>query len=416
MECFNLNIMRKKITILILFFVVTIPLHVYAAKYLFPQAKDYPYGIQPDCVSQKEMNRDCLKAYNDFIMHSVISKGCPSGVAYRVHIGKAVVFKGTEPYDTYSEGIAWGMLLSVIMDNGKNHARNYFNAFNAYRKHYRKANGLMNWHIGSDGIPKDTGIAVEADENMAMALMLAHYKWGSSSEYNYKKETTELMNALMDYCVQKSEMFMKPGDTWGGYDLVHPCNFDVCYYRDWADFTEDTNWLQVRNTSYNILNKIFQKYRTGFLPHWCDFEGNKTSGKNEYFSDFTFESDALQTAFKIPLDFLLNGNKTNQLSYKIPDSLSYSIRRITGNNPEKIVASAYKLEGTLINPTFLQVAFLGAFGVSSMVSPEHQQWCNDIYTLLRNQKTGGQWGYYRDIIRLLSMIIMSGNFPQIVLN
>ena len=244
----------------------------------FPRAGDYPFGIRPDAVSQDAMNQDCLKAYEAFVKEFITSDGCPPGAAYRVHLGNAVVFEGTEPRDTYSEGIGWGMLFSVIMDNGKNQAKEYFDGLNAYRKNYRKSSGLMNWHIGYDGVPKATGIAVEADENMAMALVLAHSVWGSTPDFPYQQEAMEILEALMNTCVQKPEMFMKPGDTWGGYDLVHPCNFDVGFYDTWSDFSGNSDWKKVKTASYDILDKIYRKFSTGFLPHWCDAEGNKTTG------------------------------------------------------------------------------------------------------------------------------------------
>lgn len=378
--------------------------------HLFPQANTYPNGIKPDCIDQETMNRDCLQAYDDFIMNSVTGEGCPPGVNYRVHIGESVVFGGSEPYDTYSEGIGWGMLLSVIMDNDSNNAREYFDHFNLYRKAYRNSNGLMNWHIGNNGEVKASGIAVEADENMAMALMLAHYKWGSDAGQNYENDAREIMQALMDHCVQSPEMYMKPGDTWGGYDLVHPCNFDVCYYEDWERFSSDSLWLEVKNESYEILQKIFSKYPSGFLPHWCNYNGNIPTGKGEYFEDYTYEYDALQTSFKITLDYLLNGVKTHPLAYSIPFNLSNSVRE-SSNDDIKSIGSGYDLDGNIVNPSGGSSAFIGAFGVAAMVSSEHQQWCNSIYTELRNKSTGGKYGYYNDIIRAFCLIIMSGNYP-----
>jgi hypothetical protein len=215
----------------------------------------------------------------------------------------------------------------------------------------------------------------------------------------------------MNDCVQTPELFMKPGDTWGGYTLIHPCNFDVCYYKDWGNFTSDNRWLDVKNESYNILQKIYTKFPTGYLPHWCNYDGNKPSGQKEYFEDYTFEFDALQTAFKITLDYLLNGRQTHQLAFSIPNSLSNSIRRST-KNEVGMIGSGYDLNGNPVNSSKGNSAFIGAFGVASMVSSEHQQWCNSLYSSLRNQPTGGKWGYYKDIIRLFSLIIMSGNFPH----
>jgi len=403
--------MKKLITALIFLSACMLSFWAFGTSYLFAQVNTYPYGIKPNCVSQEEMNQDCLKAFEDFIKNSVTNEGCPPGITYRVHIGGGIAFSGSEPYDTYSEGIAWGMLFSVIMDNGSNNARTYFDSFNEYRKTYRNSRGLMGWHVDKNAVLKDSGIAVEADENMAMALILANRKWGSNSRRNYENDAKEILNALMKYCVQTPEMFMKPGDTWGGYTLVHPCNFAVCFYKDWEQFTAESRWSAVKSESYNILQKIYTSYPTGYLPHWCDYEGNKPSGQEAYFEDYTFEYDALQTAFKITLDYLLNGNQTHQLAFSIPNSLSYSVRKST-NNDVNWIGSGYDLNGNIVNYSYGNSAFVGAFGVASMVSSAHQQWCNSLYSSLRNQTTGGQWGYYKDIIRLFTLIIMSGNFPH----
>jgi hypothetical protein len=403
--------MKKRITAFFFLSVGIWSFNAYGTNYLFPQANNYPYGIKPNCVSQEEMNQDCLNAFEDFIKNSVTSEGCPPGVAFRVHNGEGIAFAGSEAFDTYSEGIAWGMLLSVIMDNGSNNARTYFDGFNAYRKAFRNSIGLMGWHVDKNAVLKDSGIAVEADENMAMALILAHRKWGSRPDRNYGNDAKEIINALMNDCVQKPELFMKPGATWGGYKLIHPCNFDVCFYKEWEQFTGDPRWLKVQEESYSIFQKIYTRYPSGYLPHWCDYDGNKPTGQKDYFMDDTFEFDALQTAFKIPLDYLLYGDQIHSLAFSIPNSLSSSIRKSTNESVNRI-GSGYDLNGNIVNLTYGNSAFIGAFGVASMVSPAHQQWCNSLYSSLRNQPTGGKWGYYKDIIRLFSLIIMSGNYPH----
>jgi len=68
----------------------------------------------------------------------------------------------------------------------------------------------------------------------------------------------------------------------------------------------------------------------------------------------------------------LNGPQTHPLTYSIPDSLSNPIRRSSNEEIEKI-GTGYDLNGNLVNPNGGSSAFLGAFGVASMVSSEHQQ-------------------------------------------
>jgi endo-1,4-beta-D-glucanase Y len=65
--------------------------------------------------------------------------------------------------------------------------------------------------------------ATEADENMAMALLIAHYQWGSDSATNYLAETTALLSSISQYLVERPTYVLKPATTWGGSALLAPC-------------------------------------------------------------------------------------------------------------------------------------------------------------------------------------------------
>jgi len=84
--------------------------------------------------------------------------------------------------------------------------------------------GFMNWRILANGKTGSPGVAVEAEENIAMALLIAHIQWGSSGKTNYLWEFRQLSSALFKDCVLPGENLLKPGDTWGGKGLLHPAN------------------------------------------------------------------------------------------------------------------------------------------------------------------------------------------------
>ena len=76
-------------------------------------------------------------------------------------------------------------------------------------------------------------MAVEAEENIAMALLIAHVQWGSSGKADYLGEFRELSSSLFKDCVLPGKNLLKPGDTWGGKDLLHPANWKLAYWRTW---------------------------------------------------------------------------------------------------------------------------------------------------------------------------------------
>src|SRR5262249_37987817 len=85
--------------------------------------------------------------------------------------------------DTVSEGIAYGMLLSVYAGD-----KATFDGLWAYARKNFNSHGLMKWHLDKDGKPIDdprypgsgSNSATDADEDMAFALLKAFDKWGGA--------------------------------------------------------------------------------------------------------------------------------------------------------------------------------------------------------------------------------------------
>ena len=85
----------------------------------------------------------------------------------------------TLPNDTVSEGIGYGMILAVYMND-----QSLFDDLWHYEQQFLDANGLMNWDIDPTGNvvqPTGTGAATDADEDMAWALLMADRQWGEAA-------------------------------------------------------------------------------------------------------------------------------------------------------------------------------------------------------------------------------------------
>src|SRR6516225_3401348 len=173
--------MRAFLSILLIFIS---PLCIaFPAHFPFPQQMTYSFGIKPTSQSQATMNADCERIYQAFLRYNVTNSGCPPG-GDRVHTGPGS--SPYQPYQTLSEGIAWGMLITVYLDNVTNNTRPLFDGFDTYRKAHLNGNGFMYWLENAEGTLDSTGPAIEADQNMALALLMAHYQWGSDSGTDYR--------------------------------------------------------------------------------------------------------------------------------------------------------------------------------------------------------------------------------------
>jgi endo-1,4-beta-D-glucanase Y len=373
----------------------------------FPQQMAYSFGIKPTSQTQATMNSDCQRIYQAFHKYNVTNSGCPPG-GYRVHCGP-----GSLNYQTRSEGIAWGMLITVYMDNATNNTKSLFDGFDTYRKAYTNANGFMNWLVNADGTLASTGPAIEADQNMALALLMAHYQWGSDSGTDYRSEALSLISNLMEYCVVKPQYAMKPGDTWGGLELLHPCAWDIGYYGPFARFTGDARWTSVLNTHLNLIGIFYTNYNTGLMPHWCKFDGSPTGNSDPYFADYTYEYDACQAPLKYGLYYLWNGASGSVLPYGQCKRLAGWINTTTGGNPNSILDN-YNLVGTPgPSAQWNSTCFVATFGVAAMSDPVHQAWLNTIYNNLRLRNPSAT-DYYNTLIQMISMLVMTGNLPDLM--
>lgn len=195
--------------------------------------------------------------------------------------------------DTVSEGIGYGMLLEAY--NGD---RATFDGLWGYAKAHLNSNGLMNWHLDPNGHPTDpraVNAATDADQDMAMALVVADGKWGG-----YKADATKLINAIMTHEVETGTNVLKPGDVWGGSSQTNPSYFAPAYDKVFQQYTGDARWGAVADKAYEILNKAANP-TTGLVPQWVNADGAALPGD-------PYGYDAMRTPWRIAMDAVWNND------------------------------------------------------------------------------------------------------------
>ena len=214
---------------------------------------------------------------------------------------------------TVSEGIGYGMLIFVYMENATNSTQDEFNKLWAYYKNFGRFNGyLMDWKIEgftkvattSDCYQNDChGSATDGDLDVAAALILAHKQWGSTGTVNYISEAENLLSNIYDKQVDGSKLF-KPGDHWSG--PYNPCYFTTASVKlfDVAQteegFTKTRDWATVYTKSQEFLVKASSP--RGLYPDWCNANGDK------YDDRYNFSWDACRTPWRIAWDYSWFGN------------------------------------------------------------------------------------------------------------
>lgn len=382
--------MYKEITVAVISILILASSVLANPAHPYPHSVTYPFGSKPR-VAQESMNRTVQIAYQDWINRYLTKDGCPPGTR-RIQRVKP------DNYDTVSEGIGWGMLITVLMDNEKNNTQDTFDKLWIYYRSFLNSSGLMAWHISKDGEFLNTESATEAEENVAIALLYADKQWGSDGAVNYRQQAKELITKIMVFEVESNTFVLKPGIHWGGTDYANPAYFDTAFYRIWASFDKD--WQKVKDKCFAIYDYFYGRYQTGLYPDWCRADGTRSD------IGYDFYYDACQVPLKIGLDYLWNGVGDKYL-IKLNDWL---IKKTSGD-PSAIV-DGYRLDGTTFGK-YHNAAYTGPLCVAAMVDKKYQSWLNKLYQDLVDLGTGGDWGYYQDTLRLVSLLVVSGNMPNL---
>lgn len=355
-----------------------------AQNYPFPQQSTYQHGIMPDGVNPKPVQQ----VYEVWLQH------------YYEESGNEARIRFDEPENTVSEGIAYGMLIMVFMDNEENNTRPKFDKLWNYYKNKRNGNGLMNWKISGFGGVIGSGAATDAELDAAVALIMADKQWGGS----YLNEAKDLITKIGQHEV--SGNLLKGGDQW---DALNPSYMSMVATQLFQNLGGG-NWGTIQDRCYQLL-EASQHNITGMWPNWCDASGNPGGGTGSFPTIYGF--DACRTPWRLGWAYVWYGHaKAKTLCGNIVDY--FRSAGATGGNPANI-GQQYNLDGSINYdaegsedniPTYL-----GPLTVAGMVNTPYREWLNKGYTRLR-AFNGSNDNYYNECLELLTMLLLTGNMPD----
>jgi endo-1,4-beta-D-glucanase Y len=319
---------------------------------------------------------------------------------------------------TVSEGIGYGMLIAVYMDD-----QSLFDDLWLYEQtKLNSDDALMNWAPDGSG-PGCANGATDADEDMAFALVMADRQWGGQGSIGktYLSAAVGQIQAVWMHEVFHY-LWLAPGDHFGDNTIQNISYLAPAYYRifdkvDPASCAPGIDaskanppcdgWLGLITQSYatisDALNSANGNQNNGLVPAWCDDSHGAPCGPSSV-SPFNYQYDSCRTPFRIGLDWCWFGD-SNAQSYVSKTSAFFAPKGAAG------VLDGYNLDGTSLTGAQPNAPpFIGPAAVGAMSAATYQSFVDGSYALLATGTAlqGGE--YYAQSWTVLSLLMMTGNF------
>lgn len=388
----------------------------------FPQHIKYPHCTQPSIPDDK-LAQDISEYYYYWKDKYLKPTGSTSGGYYIKTPGT------TTSALTVSEAHGYGMMTFALMagDNpyGDPDAKKIFDGmFKVFEDHpSRYGDHLMAWAFGSDGnggetFGTNTSAATDGDLDIAYALLLAHTQWGSDGEIDYLSKARLVIEDIKTFEMnEKNHMVMiadnlywadpnlQESDCPSIYYLSRCSDWMPDHFRPFKEATNDNFWDVAIDTVYSIYNHIIDMYspNTALTPGFINYSNHApyAYGNNNENLDFTY--DACRVPWRMATDFV---HYNKEEPKEIINKTSNWIMSSTNRDPWEIKGS-YKLNGDPM-VTWGTACFVGPMLTACMAdkSSISQNFINDGWDVLTYDKEG----YYEDSIKLLCMLLLTGNW------
>jgi endo-1,4-beta-D-glucanase Y len=373
----------------------------------FPQNLSYPGCIKPNHVTQEEINNS-IKSYYDYWKSTYVkrSNGVTPGGGYYVRTRGT---GGSGKEITTSEAHGYGMIIFALMAGYDYQARQYFDGmYNMFDKHRSTDNPYnMSWIIDKSELQsKDQDDATDGDMDIAYALLLAHYQWGSNGKINYLTQaqrmiTNGIKNSDMSLSTKRTLLSSWSTDQYA----TRSSDWMIDHFKAYQEATDDSFWDDATSAVYDLINQITAKYspETGLMPDFVI--GSPPRPAHPKFLEAETDGDYSWNSCRYPWRMA-----TAFAHYGSPETRAAANRAVnwlkkkTEGNPGNIMAG-YKLDGTPL-VTYGSAAFTSPITAACIVDSSHQSYLNSGWDTITNWRES----YYGDTINLLSMLLISGNW------
>jgi oligosaccharide reducing-end xylanase len=320
--------------------------------------------------------------------------------------------------DIRSEGMSYGMMIALQL-NKQAAFDAIWNWANTHMRHKDGVwKGYFSWHNTDDGTKIDNNPASDGEEWMAMALLFAAHRWGSSP---HKIDYLAEANSVLDTMLHRTDMVKDAPLVTNMFDanehqvvfvpsgaeatFTDPSYHLPAYYELWSRWAMGYNgqrdqdrafWQSCANTSRDFFQKTSHP-STGLAPDYANFDGTpRARGGHD-----AFRFDAYRTIANVAVDYAWFG--VDKRERELCDRL----QAFFANNPGYV--NQYTLDGQPLSKD-RSPGLIAMNAVASLAASNQEQAATFVDALWELSVPTGTWRYYDGLLYLMALLHVSGNF------
>lgn len=368
--------------------------------------------------SEAEVEARLQQVWNHFFTPADLDRYEAPGetsVYYETADGLAFIMD-TGNNDVRSEGMSYGMMLSVQLD----HRKEFDKLWGWAKKYMAYApgsawDGYFCWQCRPDGTKLRGSNASDGEAYFVTALFLAAERWG---EPRYADEANAILTKVMN----------KDGERTGVYNLYNKENGLITFVPDRMGhgFTDPSyqlpafldKWAQVASADRPFWERAATEARrhliasahpeTGLYPDYSEYDGRAYRWPHAGYDTSIYMYDAIRCAMNVGMDYYLWGkDKANQTEVMA--------RLLTFFRRDGFRHAHFALDGSDAFGDYTQgmagANAVGAVALADSDSPEHRELAREyVQRLWDAQPPTGKFRYYEGLVYFLSMLHVSGHF------
>ena len=368
--------------------------------------------------SEAEVEARLQQVWNHFFTPADLARYEAPGetsVYYETADGLAFIMD-TGNNDVRSEGMSYGMMLSVQLD----HRKEFDKLWGWAKKYMAYApgsawDGYFCWQCRPDGTKLGGSNASDGEAYFVTALFLAAERWG---EPRYADEANAILTKVMS----------KDGERIGVYNLYNKENGLITFVPDRMGhgFTDPSyqlpafldKWAQVASADRPFWERAATEARrhliasahpeTGLYPDYSEYDGRAYRWPHAGYDTSIYMYDAIRCAMNVGMDYYLWGkDKANQTEVMA--------RLLTFFRRDGFRHAHFALDGSDAFGDYTQgmagANAVGAVALADSDSPEQRELAREyVQRLWDAQPPTGKFRYYEGLVYFLSMLHVSGHF------